>query len=133
MFTPWPSRVTITQAGRISSVGMLRSRIPPLIVTSDSATVTTPRTAMVKVIGQSVWRDRKSDAVDSGRCDQGHPRTQDDQRPSRATRGGRPGGCQVKTNSPLRPAWPATSRRRAPLDESGQGLFAHRMKHNELL
>ena len=51
----------MTQAGSISSVGMLRSRMPPLMVTSASATVTTPRTAMVKVTDRSVWRERKSD------------------------------------------------------------------------
>ena len=59
-FTPWPSKVTITQDGRIRAVGILKSRIPPLIVTSDCATVTTPRTAIVNVTDSSVWWDRKS-------------------------------------------------------------------------
>jgi hypothetical protein len=59
-FTPCPRRVTITHAGRIIAVGMLRSRIPPLIVTSDWATVATPSTAIVNVIDSSVWCDRKS-------------------------------------------------------------------------
>ena len=128
MFTPWPEQGH-DHPGREGSArwGCSRSRMPPLIVTSASATVTTPRTAMVKVMDKSVWRERKSDRVDGGRRDEGHPRAQDDQAavPSDSRRSA-PDACQVRANSPLRPAWPAPAGEGCPWTSSLQGLFAHR-------
>lgn len=58
--TPWSRRSAMANDGMISAAGTDRSRIPPLIATTDWPTASTPVTAMVKATDNTVPCDRKS-------------------------------------------------------------------------